>query len=469
MKVPIETKNTDLLCHESMSILSERILKIFTHHFPDHKVWFPDDTSNWCKNLNYEKSTHIVLYGNFLRSLIEIPLWPIQNIYLWVLSERTKEIILKLTKLPRDHVGVIPRSMLQKRSPLRIKTTKNLFYAGRISRQKNIVELLLTTYFLQKEHTQEYTLSLYGDFDNEYNQNHGRFSFRNTFEKEINEIIKLLEWTNCPALLGHFDKYDWPNQIKKPSTFLSLSTFFMEDFGVSIAQSLESGHKCLTSDWGGFSDSLDSNHDKFASWLVPSPEDLLGFKFAMCREIAIRITNSHFILDNNHKTDELVLPQIITKSRLSEVHQIVLKTLGPSSILIPRDQLASFADTLEGKRAIDSFHEFLHGSTKPRLKSFLIVSQFGHETVQEHRDIFHLVPKLISSNEASLSTMDCIRAMSKFGLEKLFVAHSIHITHTAIDKFPKIISFFNDLNIPINIIDKGDKIPYSLERILGVE
>lgn len=63
-----------------------------------------------------------------------------------------------------------------------------------------------------------------------------------------------LPWTKPPQYLGDFPEKQWLCGAYENPVAISLSTYLMEDFGVSLAQAQQAGWPCIVSDWGGHAD-----------------------------------------------------------------------------------------------------------------------------------------------------------------------------------------------------------------------
>ncbi len=125
-------------------------------------------------------------------------------------------------------------------------------YSGRISTQKNILELI--TYFDQfnKNIANNSKLIIAGPFDDLgipfLGKNLSSGSYAHSVEKKLatlnNKNIQVLRNCNHDELLELYRSSDF---------YISLSTHNDEDYGMAPAEALCCGLPCILSDWGGFS------------------------------------------------------------------------------------------------------------------------------------------------------------------------------------------------------------------------
>lgn len=171
-------------------------------------------------------------------------------------SPKQKALVQNLMSGKKDLVSVIPfpidTDFFTHERKKQETDHVTFLYTGRLSTQKNILELI--TYFDQfnKNIAPNTKLKIAGPVDDlgipflGKNLNPG--SYENTLEKQIvslgNSNISLLRNCNHEELRELYRNSDF---------YLSMSTHNDEDYGMAPAEALSCGLPCILSDWGGFS------------------------------------------------------------------------------------------------------------------------------------------------------------------------------------------------------------------------
>jgi len=466
MKVHELAPDADLLCQDSLSLLSQKIRAFFDKEFPKKELWFPDDTSQWTHFKKSSPNVHIVLYGNLLRSLAELPYWPGENVYLWVLSESSRLSAIEILGIKTDQISVIPRTIFEQNERNQTPLSRKFVYAGRISRQKNILDLLFTLYFLQQEHSPEFQLQLYGSFDNEYNQDCGRIIFDKTFEDEILLLISKLNWKKAPQFKGKKISLEWPNLLSSDNTLISLSRFLMEDFGVSVAQVHERGIATITSDWGGYKDIEDKNNLKISSHLLSTDLTPLGIRLAHTRKIANIIATTQLVDSSAQNPTNNNRPQLISRSEMFKIHERFVQIAGPQAVLLSRDQLAPYADTIEGKVLLGMIEK--HFETQTDKNIVVIVSKLGTNLLEENQQLYCAFGQGHYENTKKV-IMDGTQAMQKWAMASMMKSSEIIMTSEALKQFPQLNEVLKNIHSNIIYLEKSIELPLGLKEFINFE
>lgn len=425
MKIRETHKDNDLLCQGSMSFLTKRIKRLFKENYPDANTWFPDDSYSWEEPKNDTKILDIILYGNFLRDFLESGNWPVQNCRLWVLANSVKDFMVTVLKIPANNISVIPRELIQKtNTEVNRVPTNQYIYAGRLSRQKNIKDLLLTYYFLQNNDAGS-TLNLYGNFDDVYHYDQGRFQFEHSFKTGAQSIIENLNWNNEPVFNENKTTEEWLNSINTNQTLLSFSSYYMEDFGVSIAEVQEANIPTIISDWGGHKDLQNKLSYRFSSQYLASQSSPLGLRVALAEEVAKLIKNKKF-LKNKMNNDKLEQPHLISKEILDELRGVFISEVGVEIFNIPRDKTETFADSIKGKEVFNKYKKCFSSELETK-EVLLIVGQVGTENEKENREIYSIAKELVSKN-CTFRILDSVNILNKSGIKELMKATSVYYT-----------------------------------------
>lgn len=154
-----------------------------------------------------------------------------------------------------------------------MKDEDHLFiYVGRVSMQKRIQELVSTFMKLKSEgHLKESSkLMILGGFDEigfpfaGIKNAHGEF-----FRKTMSEIEKFPENLQKSIIFaGRIKNSEIINYINYADTFVSISTYHDEDYGMAVAEALCCGIPSILTDWAGYSSFHLDALDKFTK-MVP--------------------------------------------------------------------------------------------------------------------------------------------------------------------------------------------------------
>lgn len=129
-----------------------------------------------------------------------------------------------------------------------------ILYAGRFHEQKNIDKLIVILEHFSQKNSTHVELSLAGYFDDFNPATIGKKTILGTqFSKFKNRSSQLSPFLKI-NLLPHQPKEKLEKLYRNNDIFMSLSTYFDEDFGYSVLEALEQGTPCLVSQWGGYKD-----------------------------------------------------------------------------------------------------------------------------------------------------------------------------------------------------------------------
>ncbi|MAZ48044.1 MAG: hypothetical protein CME65_05755 [Halobacteriovoraceae bacterium] len=134
--------------------------------------------------------------------------------------------------------------------PLEVKPIHSqkveMIYAGRITEQKNVLELMQSFHKVCRLFDLDFMLNIAGDFHERGHHLHG---FKT--ENYHNACKKIMEQSQFIKFHGNLSQANLHKLYHASNISVSLSTYHDEDFGLSIAQALQYGHKLVLSDWGG--------------------------------------------------------------------------------------------------------------------------------------------------------------------------------------------------------------------------
>jgi hypothetical protein len=222
--------------------------------------FIPGHLPEWHFTHSGSSDVDVILFGDFVKQILCAHRWPKARFRIWTLSTASKRACTEFLQIKSQAVGVIPRYELfpTKRAakPWPLKNEKwTLVYGGRISRSKNFLFLLKVTSLLQTQYGEKVKLVCAGGFDQINNIEVDCEWPLSPFETEVMGTVKSLTWTSPPEFIGLKNQDQWTRSVRHSNpVFVSLSRFYMEDFGVAAAQAQQMGWPCLLSNWGGHQD-----------------------------------------------------------------------------------------------------------------------------------------------------------------------------------------------------------------------
>jgi hypothetical protein len=350
----------------SIKILTQKVEDYFTRYpeLNSQSRYYPENPHSLFPKIE-NGEVDIILFGNAFKSLMASGLWPAKKVRLWCFSSRFKNFLEQL--FPGLKVNLIARNELFPKQQNIIandwSTQTDLVYAGRISAQKNIESLIYTTYFLQQKNY-PCTLRLVGDFDDHYHEHLGR-RIHKDYKKQIDDLIESLEWKSKPVIHPKTAPDQWMKLNFQSPVAISLSTYFCEDFGVSLAQAYQEGWPIICSDFGGHAD-LDGDHVYKCDSIPHSHLPL-----ELIREMSERLTHSltkdfsRARSNANIQKEDKASRFSMLMSELDVLRRNFSERLGPVAHLIALDELSEFADTTIGASVINQIETHLF-SNSPR-------------------------------------------------------------------------------------------------------
>lgn len=132
----------------------------------------------------------------------------------------------------------------------------NFIYAGRITKQKNIIALADIFKNEIAKANPNSKLFIAGDPDDTGSPFHGEYEAPGTtqlyLEKHLGAKVQWVGSLSKDELVGAYSACD---------AFISLSTFHDEDFGMAPAEAACCGASLILTDWGGYTDFLNQSHN----------------------------------------------------------------------------------------------------------------------------------------------------------------------------------------------------------------
>jgi hypothetical protein len=177
-----------------------------------------------------------------------------KNIHFLAASPRSAEQIKSLVRDPL--VTVLPYPVADRFFETQISSTgaHSLVYAGRITPQKNVLELM-QAFLTTKQWGDVGQLHLAGQFHDRGYHFHSRLVDLADFERTFHGLVQ----NSAGSILYHgaLSQDELTKLFGQCRHVVSLSTYHDEDYGLSVAQAMATGCAPILSDWGGHGFFLD--------------------------------------------------------------------------------------------------------------------------------------------------------------------------------------------------------------------
>ncbi len=247
---PITKRTRDTrrwMSHDILQPLCNRWLRETT----GRDSWFPGPMrDNFPPKLRGTSApVDVVLFGDFAEQLCRFSDWPYsfnRTVRIWVLCGAAREVCESVLGIPRQYIGVIPRSVLfpqwaKARALPKKETQFDLVYSGRFIETKNFDIFLQTASALQTRFGfSKMSVEACGSYTGNLEQ--------------IAYLTLRLPWITPPRFVLEKGPNEWLRIKRRQPVAMNLSCSFRDDFGVSIAQARAAGWPCVLSNWGGFRD-----------------------------------------------------------------------------------------------------------------------------------------------------------------------------------------------------------------------
>lgn len=259
------------IAFKSMTMIEDAFSRKFSSfHTLDWKVPLPAN----CRPEN------VIIMGSFFERIMQPYYWPDGDYSLYALCSKSKRALSSIFCLPGDAVGLVSRYELfpikKPLKPLSLNPKTTLFYAGRISPQKNIEFLVFTTFYLQMSFSKDIQLQLFGNFDNEYHK-HIQGCHYVDYQRKISALIDSLPWCGLKPVLVHaLLPHEWIRHVPDNAISMTASTLISEDFSVVSAQIQQEGIPLIAPHWGSFSDLRGTNVLLYPPALLASSHSTLN-------------------------------------------------------------------------------------------------------------------------------------------------------------------------------------------------
>jgi hypothetical protein len=283
------------ICYTSLDFLKKRCSPLVTSALNSSELgsdctWFPDLNAS----VPTGEIVNCVLTGNFIKRLLESDRWPAVDYRFWVLSERTKDVLVNLALFEKEEVEVFPRNSIvpfsKENRELNLGQKINFIVSGRVSPTKNIESIILTTFYLQKKFKMDCQLHIVGRSDNLVHPDRGRVSTED-YSSKILQLSASLDWIQPVIFYEEMNEIQWLDLDIPNKVIVSHSTFICEDFNVSLAQAQNRGWPSLISSFGANTEAMPVNALEFPWTMVGRSDeslDLVKIKSEILADLVIR-------------------------------------------------------------------------------------------------------------------------------------------------------------------------------------
>lgn len=198
-----------------------------------------------------------------LHNQATIALWPLQEFGLLPLFTRNDLFVSSSTRdweslkqsVDSPKGGVVLFSLSEKELMNETHSCpeeNELYFAGRISRQKNLHSIIEALYLLKQKQV-SVKFHIFGDEDFLGSPNMGMKD--PSYKEELVQLVKKFDLHESVIFHGKIDRSElYQSKLKNRKIFISPSAHSDENFGIAAFRSLCRGERLILSDWGGHTD-----------------------------------------------------------------------------------------------------------------------------------------------------------------------------------------------------------------------
>jgi glycosyltransferase involved in cell wall biosynthesis len=271
---------------------------------------------------------YIHVYGDFI---LNIPGWldivpSIQDLELKLIcaSDKQKKLLQKLFKAPQKTIEVLAfpvqtenfnfneSSRENFRKKYKVSEEVIFTYAGRLSLQKNVAEVIRCYKQVSRLLDNKTKLFLAGSIDDLSVPYLGVQDYAGTYQRLL---LKEIDDDSSIKYLGSLSHQNLGELYNGSDIFVSLSTHNDEDYGMAPAQALCTGLPSILTDWGGYS-SFKEKESKLCKlvpveWLNEKP---LQINFNICQKMMFSLASKKISMQARLK-DSLIYQKSLSSSQ----------------------------------------------------------------------------------------------------------------------------------------------------------
>ncbi len=383
----------------SLSTLQKRC-GLFLEEKNYNNIWFSDCEGKQSLSTSQTEITDVVLFGSFLRRILESGNWPFENVRLWCLSPSVHQVLCSLFSFKENEIGVIPRAelfpQLKDVRPFPAQNEKwTLVFSGRLSPTKNVETFLAVAYFLQKKYFPSMRIVCQGDFSDDLDPFCDRKN-GGSYQKYIEDFVASLDWISPPVFVSPEYQEPWTKDYERHHlnpVFASFSLFSAEDFGVALAEARSEGWPVILSDWGGHRDIVGKSVIKISAHSLPEAWETYSSLLLKGEFIAAQVF-ARWGSEDIKPAPVLSVPVQLNSSILHEKRQFFIQRLGTSfaDLFTGEGKLENFFTTESGKKIWAIYRQQFSESYRHK-KHLLVVT---HDVAPDVSEVGALVPQIMT-------------------------------------------------------------------------
>jgi hypothetical protein len=232
--------------------------------------------------------------------------------FLWVLCNSIKQVLVKVFGLSELHIGVLPRyELFPKIMPAySLEDSEYFLYSGRLIDEKNTDLVILLFRQLVKD---------------KIFQNHRLIISSPQRPLEVSDQVKnLLRRNSDVEVLWNSDN-QWIQRVPSRPAGILLSTYRLEDFGVSAARLQQTGSPLILSHWFGHKD-IEGDNVHFLDLEALNQLSLKNSKISLIRKSkntvrpfhGPKLSNQDYLYKLKHSLSITLNDQFLLKMFLSD-------------------------------------------------------------------------------------------------------------------------------------------------------
>ncbi|WP_127718488.1 glycosyltransferase [Halobacteriovorax sp. HLS] len=409
-------------CLKSINSLYTRVENFFSKNpqFKSNKRFYVDHYSSVEFDLSADEVVDVIFFGDCVKKFFESGNWNFSSCRFWVLSMANKRILENFLGI-EDIVNVVPRDEIfniGESKQIDWEEELDLVFAGRLSAQKNITLILSVLNSLNKNGV-KCSLHLFGSYDDTYHEDYGRRENKE-YETKVLKQIENLKLSQSVTFYGELAEDQWLNTKFSNPVYISLSSYICEDFGCSVAQSQQKGWPLIISDWGGHKDIFGKGIYKIPSSLISHSHLPKEITSLMGDKIARYLLECDQMRHLKPKY-EIDITNSISLDFIDKARRKTIKALGGSALLLNREFLSHFSDTVKGTIFLDKIRSFMSSN----IKNISVIS-FDFDTYEESfSDSFLKTLRNMEMNDVNVFYISSKNIFDKDSLKRILSSERV--------------------------------------------
>lgn len=291
---------------------------------------------------------YIHVYGDFMLNIAGwidiVPSLKDLPIKLICASLKQKNLLKKLFITPENSIEVLSfpvrtddfhfdeKSRKSFRAKNKVHDDVVFTYAGRLSLQKNVAELIKCYKQVAGLLDNKTTLFLAGPIDDLAIPYLGVQNCAGTYQRTL---LKEIESDSSIKYLGNLSHKDLSELLNGSDLFVSLSTHNDEDYGMAPAQALCTGLPSILSDWGGYSNFTLERSNICKLIPVEWKDEKPNINFARCQKEMFSLASAPTSPEEREKNSLAYQDKLSSTKNTKELESILLSKIGKIEEVTP--------------------------------------------------------------------------------------------------------------------------------------